>query len=197
MLLFIDVVGNRRRKTVKIGSIPAFKGCAENELPILVDGYELDLVEKLPFSSEELVELNSAEKMSAVHPLFERMLELADETCEYVYIVGLNTGLKPVMVCMISKGSSYECTVNKTKIIQAAVMTNSHNIVMIHNHPSGSRTPSIEDEMITKEIGTALGYCGITLLDHLIITQSGYSSIRTFNPALFNEFDRGSKIRKI
>ncbi|MBS3972659.1 MAG: hypothetical protein KGZ84_06570 [Erysipelotrichia bacterium] len=54
-------------------------------------------------------------------------------------------------------------------------------IMVVHNHPSGTLTPSSADIQVTqnlKEIGDLMG---IPLLDHLIVSASGYISLRQMN----------------
>ncbi len=49
-------------------------------------------------------------------------------------------------------------------------------IILVHNHPSGTLRPSIEDDRLTKRIKEGGELLDIKVLDHLIITSSGYYS---------------------
>jgi len=51
----------------------------------------------------------------------------------------------------------------------APIVTNSHAIIMVHNHPSGNVQPSAQDHNLTKRICEAGDLLGIKVLDHLII----------------------------
>ena len=51
------------------------------------------------------------------------------------------------------------------------------SIILVHNHPSGILVPPREDILFTKRIQKAAEILGITLLDHLIITRSGWKAI--------------------
>jgi len=50
------------------------------------------------------------------------------------------------------------------------------NIILCHNHPSGSLKPSRADEELTKKIEEAAGYFDIKVLDHIIVSEEGYYS---------------------
>lgn len=57
-------------------------------------------------------------------------------------------------------------------------MSNSASIIIAHNHPSGDVTPSKEDINITKRIKKAGEIIGINLIDHLIIGEKKYLSLK-------------------
>ncbi|MBQ7128986.1 MAG: hypothetical protein IJO19_03250, partial [Clostridia bacterium] len=50
-----------------------------------------------------------------------------------------------------------------------------------HNHPSGDTTPSMDDFTTTKNINNALKSIGVNLLDHIIVSQNGFSSMRSMH----------------
>jgi len=50
------------------------------------------------------------------------------------------------------------------------------NIILCHNHPSGSLKPSRADEELTAKIKEASSYFDIKVLDHIIVSEEGYFS---------------------
>jgi DNA replication and repair protein RadC len=50
--------------------------------------------------------------------------------------------------------------------------------IAVHNHPSGDPTPSHEDIAITKRLKDAGELLGVTLIDHLILDDGNYTSLR-------------------
>ncbi|HCR81290.1 MAG: repair protein RadC protein [Candidatus Pacebacteria bacterium GW2011_GWA1_46_10] len=52
------------------------------------------------------------------------------------------------------------------------------SIILAHNHPSGSTKPSQEDLSVTDKLAKAGTLLGVTLLDHLIVTRTAYTSLR-------------------
>jgi len=55
---------------------------------------------------------------------------------------------------------------------------NAAAIIVVHNHPSGDPTPSPEDVEVTRQIATAGDLIDVELLDHLVIGQQRFISLR-------------------
>ena len=69
--------------------------------------------------------------------------------------------------------------------------------MMFHNHPSGDLSPSKEDVTVTKRIGLAGQIIGIRLLDHIIVSSSGYYSFYDQRPDLFTNMDIDRMVNSI
>lgn len=96
--------------------------------------------------------------------------------CEQFYILLLNRGNVVLGVSLISEGGVSGTVVDPKKIFQAALMANASNLILAHNHPSGTLKPSEADLNITKKICNAGQFLEITVLDHLIVTSEGFFS---------------------
>ena len=59
-----------------------------------------------------------------------------------------------------------------------AIRRNSAALIVVHNHPSGDPTPSPEDVLVTREIISAGKLLDIDVLDHLVIGQGRFVSMR-------------------
>jgi DNA repair protein RadC len=97
---------------------------------------------------------------------------------EYLKIVMLNTKNIVIRVVDVSVGSLNSSIVHPREVFIEAIRCSSASIIICHNHPSGDPTPSKEDINITgrlKECGKLLG---IELLDHLIIGDGIYVSLK-------------------
>ena len=64
------------------------------------------------------------------------------------------------------------------EVYKAAILANAASVCFLHNHPSGSTEPSIDDIEITNRLCKAGSILGINVLDHLIITTGGYLSFK-------------------
>lgn len=62
--------------------------------------------------------------------------------------------------------------------MKVAILSNAASILVAHNHPSGSVTPSLEDIQVTERLKQAGELMGIELLDHLIIGDNTYLSLK-------------------
>lgn len=98
------------------------------------------------------------------------------EMLEEFKVLFLNRANKVLGVMDIASGGITGCVADPRIILAAAVKANAVNIVMAHNHPSGSIKPSRADEQLTQKIKEAARWMDITVLDHLIITDGDYYS---------------------
>ncbi len=75
-------------------------------------------------------------------------------------------------------GSLNESVIHPREIFQVALNENAAALILIHNHPSGNPKPSNQDIEITKELIRAGDILGIPVLDHIIIGNNKYVSLR-------------------
>jgi DNA repair protein RadC len=78
---------------------------------------------------------------------------------------------------VISVGSISDVEINTRAILGAALLVNAKSIIIAHNHPSGSLTPSREDCQNTMRLRDACRLVEINLLDHLIVSTAGFTSL--------------------
>ena len=79
---------------------------------------------------------------------------------------------------IISQGTINSAIISPREIFSVAVKLMAASVILIHNHPSGDPTPSHEDIELTKKVLEAGKVLDITLLDHVIIAESGYVSLK-------------------
>ncbi|MGG5209811.1 JAB domain-containing protein [Chryseobacterium sp. MIQD13] len=98
------------------------------------------------------------------------------EMFEEAKVMFLNNALKVIGIYSLSKGGISSSVVDIRLILSIALKSISTHIILIHNHPSTSLTPSKADMDITSKLKTACGFLEIKLLDHLIINKESYYS---------------------
>ena len=103
--------------------------------------------------------------------------ELKYEKREKLILLLLNTKNKIEKVSVVSTGTSDRIIVQPKDILSQAIKIGSPKIILIHNHPSGDPTPSMEDHDFTLRVKDASKILGIQLLDHIIIGDNSYKSI--------------------
>lgn len=106
------------------------------------------------------------------------VLDLKHEAVEKFGIVSLNTKNRIVGVHVISVGSLNVVNVSMREVFAAAIINNAASIVAFHNHPSGDPTPSADDLILTKQLKAAGELLGIGVVDHIIVGEDGYVSLR-------------------
>jgi DNA repair protein RadC len=78
----------------------------------------------------------------------------------------------------ISIGTLTGTMIHPREVFEPAIRNLAAQIILSHNHPSGSLEPSDEDEEITKRLVKAGKIMGIEIMDHLIVTKNGWFSFR-------------------
>jgi DNA repair protein RadC len=63
-------------------------------------------------------------------------------------------------------------------VFRPALRESAAALILVHNHPSGDPTPSREDEEVTERLVRAGGILGIPVLDHVVVAERGYCSLR-------------------
>ena len=106
------------------------------------------------------------------------MEDLRHKKQENMKLLLLNTKLKLIGESDISKGTVNSTVVSPRELFIEALNKNAVYIILIHNHPSGDPEPSQEDVQITQQIRKAGHLIGIELLDHIIIGDNCYISLK-------------------
>lgn len=76
----------------------------------------------------------------------------------------------------VAIGTNRAALVSAQCVYQAALLANAPSVILIHNHPSDETQPSPQDRALTQQIKLAGELVGVKLLDHVIVTDSGYYS---------------------
>lgn len=104
------------------------------------------------------------------------LLDMQSE--EYLYMVCLNTKNHITSVFELSHGNVNSSIFSVREMFQKALLANAVSVILMHNHPSGDCTPSREDVDVTKRAVEAGNIIGIKVLDHIIIGDMFYSSLK-------------------
>lgn len=97
---------------------------------------------------------------------------------EHLIVLFLDTKNRIIHKQTIFIGSLNASIVHPREIFREAVKRSAASIICVHNHPSGDPTPSQEDIQVTKRLVEAGKIMGIELLDHIIIGNQKYVSLK-------------------
>jgi DNA repair protein RadC len=111
--------------------------------------------------------------------------DLSKRTQEVFVVVLLNSRNHLIAIEELYKGAQNGSTVRIAEIFATAVRLNAVNLIIAHNHPSGDVTESPEDVNLTREVIEAGRLLDIKVLDHLVIGQKTYASIRRNHETLW------------
>lgn len=97
---------------------------------------------------------------------------------EYFRTIQLNVKNQVLAVEDISVGSLNSSIVHPREVFKGPIRRSSAAIILIHNHPSGDPSPSREDIEVTRRLYEAGKLLGIDVLDHIIIGDGIYTSLK-------------------
>ena len=108
----------------------------------------------------------------------QTVLDLNNEAVEKMGAINLNTKNRITGIHVFSVGSLNSAIVHPREVFKQAILNNSAAIILFHNHPSGDPTPSKEDISVTKRLKEAGTLLGIEVLDHIIVGDGRYVSLK-------------------
>ena len=91
-------------------------------------------------------------------------------------MLSLNNSGKLIKSTIITKGLLNSSLVHPREVFRQAILDNAASVILLHNHPSGNKTPSEDDILITKQLIHAGRVVGIPVNDHIIIAGNEYVS---------------------
>ncbi|WP_322815472.1 RadC family protein [Chloroflexus sp.] len=106
------------------------------------------------------------------------LVEMSHLDQEHLRTILLDTKNRVQQITTVYIGSLNSANVRIGEVFKEAVRRNSAAIIVVHNHPSGEPTPSMEDIEITRQLVSAGRLLDIEVVDHLIIGNGRYVSLR-------------------
>ena len=113
---------------------------------------------------------------NGAYQMIKEQLEGLDR--EQFIIACLNTKNEPINITVVSVGSLNKAIVHPREVFKTAILSNAASVMAFHNHPSGDTTPSDQDIQLTHRLVEAGELLGIKLLDHLIIGDGSFTSLK-------------------
>ena len=115
--------------------------------------------------------------MSTATRIYNYMLpKMQDLNHEEFWVLLMNQNYKLLKAERISIGGITETSADIRIIMREAVLNNATILAAVHNHPSGSLTPSRADDTLTTAIKNACSVMRVYFLDHVIVTDGAYMS---------------------
>ena len=109
--------------------------------------------------------------------IYERMRHrIGNLDHEEIWMLVLNRQNKVVKEIKLTSGTSSSSVFDLKQAIKLALLENAEGMILCHNHPSGTLTPSPQDDKLTAELKEGCKFMNIRFLDHVIVTANGYYS---------------------
>ena len=137
----------------------------------------INIVSALELGRRRKTDHNKQDKISSSVDVYELMKpELSDLPHEEFWLLLLSRANKVIKKQSISQGGVSGTVADPKLIFGHALSHLASGIILVHNHPSGNTKPSEADKRLTSQMSEAGKLLEITVLDHVIFTDSGYFS---------------------
>lgn len=107
---------------------------------------------------------------------YQLLRHYADRKQEHFICISLNGAHEVLASRIITIGLVNRTLIHPREVFSDPLIDRASAVLVAHNHPSGQVFPSREDEEITRRLKATAELVGITLLDHLIFSESGFYS---------------------
>lgn len=149
---------------------------------------------KVGFVKEDQIEYGS--KILSTSDAIKACIEILDlryEVVETMNLIALDNRKNVCGMSTISRGVSTTTFASPKEIFRDALLHNAESIILVHNHPSGDPTPSVDDVFVTKQLRLAGKLLLINLEDHIVVGGGAgefkFTSIRNTNPEIWSNRD--------
>lgn len=161
--------------TATVEELTAFEGVGKTKACRIIAGLEL---------GKRLTSSQSFQAMSLSSPrsVFNYLSTLLQgEKQEHFICLYLDAQNRPFRQSLVSVGTLTQTLVHPREVFRGAIRSGAHAILVAHNHPSGDPEPSLADITITKRLLQVGDLVGIPLLDHMVVGDNTYVSLKERN----------------
>ena len=145
----------------------------------------------IKLSKEQKIEIRDNRTLFAIMRNILRRESKVDQDREHFWTVAFNNAKRVLNIELVSMGSYKNTIAEPMEVFSIPLQKRAACIIIVHNHPSGTLSPSQQD----KELTNLLIQCGkilhVEVYDHLIITDKDYYSFR--ESGMLEELERSTK----
>jgi DNA repair protein RadC len=126
-------------------------------------------------------EVNRTINGAALYKILQRILEreaLIDRQKEHLWVAGLDIQGRLLVLDLVSLGNDFMTAADPVAVFARPLQKDAKHIVLAHNHPRGSLKPSKADLEVTQRMVTSGKLLHCPLVDHMIITDTSFYSMR-------------------
>lgn len=111
-------------------------------------------------------------------------------------VIALSKDYQVINVKVLFQGSKSMCLIKKREVFTYLLRRGADAFICFHNHPGGCCSPSIPDNITTKELYKIGDFVDVQLLDHIIITKDNYFSYLE-NNMLNYEVEKSTQVAEV
>lgn len=131
------------------------------------------------YSREQISEKIILDNPKAVFNYLQKFI--GREMKEHFVMLSLDTRNRLIKINNISVGTLNASLVHPREVFEPAIKNLAAQIILAHNHPSGSSQPSPEDIALARRLTEVSRIIGIELIDHIIVTSNSFVSMKEQN----------------
>jgi DNA repair protein RadC len=156
-----------------VSEVSALKGMGKRKTAMLLASIELAKRLTCGIPANGVITVSSPQDVANL-----LMNEMRYLDREHFRVLVLNTKNHVLKNCLISIGSVNSSLVHPREVFKPAIKNSASSVILCHNHPSGEPTPSSEDIKITAKLHEAGKLLGIAVLDHVILGDGVFVSLK-------------------
>ena len=115
---------------------------------------------------------------NSIFEMFNKVFRLEFRAEEFVFAIGLTTKCGLLGIFNVSHGTVRAALVSVREIMMRLLLCGASGCVVVHNHPSGDVTASVDDQKTAKDSKAASDLLGIQLFDFIILSDTRYLSFK-------------------
>ncbi|EDP97840.1 JAB domain-containing protein [Kordia algicida OT-1] len=127
--------------------------------------------------AQKITVLNAHDVYSVMQQILLRQNKIR-RAQEHFWVVGLKADNTILFVELIAIGAQNRVNANPPDVFRMGIYKLAVRVILVHNHPSGNLKPSAQDKDITDRLLKVGKLINIDVIDHLIITESGFTSFK-------------------
>jgi len=142
----------------------------------LYDGHEGLLVRTMLIRSTAHTDEREPVTIRSAADVFDLCKHLTMSDQEHMVVLAMNLQNQVNAIYEVGIGTATATMAVAADILKIPLLTGCRSLVLVHNHPGGTPTPSKDDANITSKLIQAAQCIGLTLLDHVIVSRNGHFS---------------------
>ena len=162
--------------SASIGELTQINGIGPAKAAQIKAAFELSKRLESPADESQKPAIKSPEDVASIV-----RSQLKGKKKEHFLVLCLDTRNRLINYKPVSMGSLDTSVVHPREVFKEAISSNAASVIFVHNHPSGDPEPSKEDIELTKRLAKAGEIMGIEVLDHIIVCDRSYLSLKAKN----------------
>lgn len=130
-------------------------------------------------------EVKEKQKIANPEVIYKLCNDISDALQENVILISVNRKMELISKTKLYTGVLDSVSIHPREVFNKIIVDNAYGFILVHNHPSGNVEPSEEDIVMTKSLVQCANTFNVEFVDHIVITNQEYHSMRANNGVIF------------